>query len=292
LNHPSTNLLQVEGLSVVFDHGKPTAHRALDGVSLSIGEGEILGLVGESGSGKTVLSHSILGLLPRNGRVTSGSIRWKGRELQSLSEKELRPIRGKEIAMIFQDPQASLNPVYPVAKQLLWRLKLHRALSGRSAMAETYRLLEAVQLSDPKRVAGCYAHELSGGMAQRVMIAMALAGQPRLLIADEATSALDATIQLEIVSLLKSIQANHRMAVLFITHNLNLLRGFCSQLCLMYRGKIVEQGSAADILSQPTTEYGEKLLVASGLRSVGEHRKFTDHGVDSGKSLETITLNH
>jgi ABC-type dipeptide/oligopeptide/nickel transport system ATPase component len=279
MHEKSNHLLSVEGLSVVFDFGKPSAHCALDDVSLTLGEGEVLGLVGESGTGKTVLSHSILGLLPRNGRVTSGSIRWKGRELQSLSEKELRPIRGKEIAMIFQDPQASLNPVYPVGKQLLWRLKLHRSISGRSAQAESLKLLEAVQLPDPERVSGCFAHELSGGMAQRAMIAMALAGQPRLLIADEATSALDATIQLEIISLLKTIQSTHQMAVLFITHNMNLLRGFCSHIAIMRRGKIVEQASADTVFSEPKTEYAEKLLMASGLRSLSTNRgeRFSNH---------------
>jgi ABC-type glutathione transport system ATPase component len=229
-------LLQVEGLTVDFDAGKPTAHRALDGVSLSIAEGEVLGLVGESGSGKTVLSHSILGLLPSNGRVSSGRILWKGRELQKLSEKELRPIRGKEIAMIFQDPQASLNPVYPVGKQIEWVLKLHRDITGPEAENETLRLFESVKLRDPKRVARSYPHELSGGMCQRVMIAMALACQPLLLIADEPTSALDVKTQIGIIDLLNDIRNETPIAILFVSHDLRTIRNLCSEVVVMNQG--------------------------------------------------------
>jgi ABC-type glutathione transport system ATPase component len=236
LNHPSTNLLQVEGLSVVFDSGKPTAHRALEGVSLSIGEGEVLGLVGESGSGKTVLSHTILGLLPGNGRVTSGKITWKGRELQNLSEKELRPIRGKEIAMIFQNPQASLNPVYPVGRQIEWVLRLHRSMSGPKARDEVLRLLESVKLRNPERIARSYPHELSGGMCQRVMISMALACQPLLLIADEPTSALDVKTQNEIIELLIQIRQEIPIAMLFVSHDLRTIRSLCPEVVVMNAG--------------------------------------------------------
>jgi len=232
----TNNLLQVEGLTVDFDAGKPTSHRALDGVSLSIAEGEVLGLVGESGSGKTVLSHSILGLLPSNGRVSSGRILWKGRELQNLSEKELRPIRGKKIAMIFQDPQASLNPVYPVGKQIEWVLKLHRDITGPEAENETLRLFESVKLRDPKRVARSYPHELSGGMCQRVMIAMALACQPLLLIADEPTSALDVKTQVGIIDLLNEIRNETPLAIVFVSHDLRTIRNLCSEVVVMSAG--------------------------------------------------------
>lgn len=246
----SNKLLQVEGLTVDFDAEKPTAHRALDGVSLSIGEGEVLGLVGESGSGKTVLSHSILGLLPGNGRISAGRIVWNGLELQSLPEKELRPIRGKEIAMIFQDPQASLNPVYPVGRQIEWVLALHRGMTGPDAEKETLRLLDSVKLRDPKRVARSYPHELSGGMCQRVMIAMALACQPKLLIADEPTSALDVKTQSGIIDLLKQIQHDHTIAMIFVSHDLRTIRSLCSQVVVMSAGvaspkrSITENGEA------------------------------------------------
>lgn len=289
-----TSLLRVEGLTVDFDTGKPTEHRALDQLSLSISEGEVVGLVGESGSGKTVLAHSILGLLPANGRATSGHIIWRDCELHGLSEEKLRLIRGKEIAMIFQDPQAALNPVYTVGRQLLWRLKLHRSLSGQTARAEARRLLEAVRLFDAERVFGCYAHELSGGMAQRVMIAMALAAHPKLLIADEPTSALDATIQLEIVSLLKAIQLKHRMAVLFITHNMNLLSGFCSAITVMCRGQVVEQASTASILADPKADYTKRLILASGVlhQVASPEEPFLDKVPVLETSLETITSSH
>lgn len=243
-------LLQVEGLTVDFDAGKPTAHRALDGVSLSICEGEVLGLVGESGSGKTVLSHTILGLLPGNGQISSGRVLWKGRELQLLNEKELRPIRGKEIAMIFQDPQASLNPVYPVGRQIEWVLSLHRGITGPDAEKEVLRLFQSVKLRDPKRVARSYPHELSGGMCQRVMIAMALGCQPLLLIADEPTSALDVKTQSEIIDLLRQIRIENPITMLFVSHDLRTVRSLCSEVVVMNQGtaskrhKLTENGES------------------------------------------------
>ena len=249
----SDHLLSVDGLSVTFDDGKPTAHRALDGVSLTIAEGEILGLVGESGSGKTVLSHAILGLLPRNGRITQGTISWRGRELQNLPEKRLRPIRGKEIAMIFQDPQASLNPVYAVGRQIEWVLKLHRGMSGSDAVRAVVRLFESVKLRDPQRVARSYPHELSGGMCQRVMIAMALACQPKLLIADEPTSALDVKTQNEIIELLIQIRREMPVAMLFVSHDLRTIRSLCSEVVVMNAGtasrkhQLAENGRSIDV---------------------------------------------
>jgi len=263
----TNNLLQVEGLTVDFDAGKPTSHRALDGVSLSIAEGEVLGLVGESGSGKTVLSHSILGLLPSNGRVSLGRILWKGRELQKLSEKELRPIRGKEIAMIFQDPQASLNPVYPVGKQIEWVLKLHRDITGPEAENETLRLFESVKLRDPKRVARSYPHELSGGMCQRVMIAMALAGRPKLLIADEPTSALDVSVAAEIVALLANLRKEIGLSILIITHDLGVATKLAGRIAVMEYGELAENISAQDFLSQARHPASRKLIDASAYLS-------------------------
>ena len=254
------HLLKVEGLSVEFDPGKPTAIRALDSVSLTIGEGEILGLVGESGSGKTVLSHTILGLLPRNGRVTAGTACWKGRELQNLPEKEFRPIRGKEIAMIFQDPQSSLNPIYPVGRQIQWVLALHRGITGQEAEKETLRLLESVKLRDPKRVARSYPHELSGGMAQRACLAQGLAGHPKLLIADEPTSALDVTIQAEIADLLIQIQREMKLSMLFVTHDLGLASYLCDSIVVMNQGRVVEAGLTNNVFQMPKHDYTKRLI--------------------------------
>lgn len=259
-SHP---LLEVEGLVVDFDPGKPSVHRALDGVSLSIGEGEALGLVGESGSGKTVLSHAILGLLPRNGRLTSGSIRWQGRELRGLSEKQLRPIRGKEIAMIFQDPQASLNPIYPVGRQIEWVLERHRQIVGSPAKEETIRLFESVKLRDPERCYRAYRDELSGGMCQRVMIAMALAGRPKLLIADEPSSALDVSVAAEIVSLLANLRRDLGLSILMITHDLGVATTLADRISVMEQGKLVESISTECFMSGSAHPASRRLLEAT-----------------------------
>lgn len=255
--------LRVEALTVDFNPGKPTALRALDGVSLSVGEGEIVGLVGESGSGKTVLSHSILGLLPRNGRITSGRIVWRGRDLHGLPEKQLRPIRGKEIAMIFQDPQASLNPVYPVGRQIEWVLADHRDLHGAEAREEVLRLFDAVKLRDPKRCAEAYPNELSGGMAQRVMIAQALAGNPRLLIADEPTSALDVSVSAEIVALLERLRGDLGLSICIITHDLAVATRLADRIAVLDHSRLVEDLPAASFLDDARSDASLSLIRAS-----------------------------
>lgn len=263
-------LLHVDGLTVVFDVGKSTAHCALDRVSLSIAEGEVLGLVGESGSGKTVLSHSILGLLPRNGTITSGSVTFAGSELVGRSEADFRQIRGKEIAMIFQDPQASLNPVYRVGRQIEWLLKLHRNITGPGAKAEVLRLFTAVQLRDTERCYRSYPHEMSGGMCQRVMIAMALACRPRLLIADEPTSALDVTTQAELLALLRGIKQEFAMSILFISHDIRAVSVLCSKIAVMKSGSIVEHGNASSIFENPTQPYTRLLIDSAGVLPIAE----------------------
>ena len=260
---PATSLLCVDGLTVDFDANKPTAHRALEEVSLSIGEGEVFGLVGESGSGKTVLSHSILGLLPANGRVSAGRIIWRGRELQSLPESDLRRIRGNEIAMIFQDPQASLNPVYPVGRQIEWVLGLHRNISGPAAEEEVCRLLESVKLRDPRRCARSYPHELSGGMCQRVMIAMALAGHPKLLIADEPTSALDVSVAADIVALLGSLRRDFGLSILIITHDLGVATCLADRIAVLDQSRLVEETDSSQFLSTAGHRASRKLIEAS-----------------------------
>jgi ABC-type dipeptide/oligopeptide/nickel transport system ATPase component len=233
-------LLQIRDLCVDFDADKPSAHRAVESVSLSIAEGEVLGLVGESGSGKTVLSYSILGLLPSTGRITSGSVVWLAQELRGLPESKLRLIRGREIAMIFQDPQASLNPVYTVGTQIGWVLDLHRGMRGAEAKTEVLRLLDSVKLRDPSRCARSYPHELSGGMCQRAMIAMALAGRPKLLIADEPTSALDVSVAAEIVSLLAGLREEFALSVMVITHDLSVATCLADRIAVLDRGRLVE----------------------------------------------------
>jgi microcin C transport system ATP-binding protein len=266
------SLLRVEGLSVDFDAGKPTVHRALDGVSVSVAAGEVLGLVGESGAGKTVLSHSILGLLPSNGRITAGRILWRGNEMQSLPEKKLRAIRGKEIAMIFQDPQASLNPVYRVGRQIEWVLKLHRGIHGEAARSEVFRLFEAVHLRVPERCYRSYPHELSGGMCQRVMIAMALACRPALLIADEPTSALDVTTQSEILELLREVRQQFSMSLLFISHDIRAVSALCSKVAVMKSGSIVEIGTATSIFDRPAQSYTKLLINSAGMLPIAQSR--------------------
>lgn len=290
MTSPHTSLLQIEGLSVVFDSGKASSHCALDGVNLTIGEGEILGLVGESGSGKTVLAHSILGLLPRNGRVTSGSIRWKGRELQSLSEKELRPIRGKEIAMIFQDPQASLNPVYPVGRQIEWVLKLHRGITGPEAEMETLRLFESVKLRDPKRIARSYPHELSGGMAQRVCLAQALGCQPKLLIADEPTSALDVKTQSEIIDLLTQIRNELPIAMLFVSHDLRTIRSLCTEVVVMNQGAASRRCQLIENNTTRALDDLAKLLHGSGPSDYADGNTFECDQEDARQIIPTPQL--
>jgi len=271
VNHETSKLLQIEGLTVDFNAGKPSSHRALEAVSLDIGEGEVLGLVGESGSGKTVLSHSILGLLPANGRISSGRVVWKGRELQSLPEKKLRPIRGKEIGMIFQDPQASLNPVYPVGRQIQWVLSLHRGMTGSDAEKETLRLLDSVKLRDPKRVARSYPHELSGGMCQRVMIAMALGGHPDLLIADEPTSALDVSVAAEIVALLTSLRDEFNLSILIITHDLGVATCIADRIAVLDQSHMVEMSDSVDFLSSAQHPASHTLIKASRFLDAALH---------------------
>lgn len=265
-NPQKTQLLEIRDLSVSFSSGKKAEHRVLDRVSLDIAPGEVLGLVGESGSGKTVLSHTILGLLPRNGRVTSGSIRFEGRELMGLKEAELRRIRGREVAMIFQDPQASLNPVYPVGRQIEWVLKLHRSITGPEAKKEILSLFEAVKLRDPERCFHSYAHELSGGMAQRIMMATALACRPKLLIADEPTSALDVTTQAEIVTLLNEMITSHHMAMIFVSHDLRTVRHLCREVVIMNQGRASHRiGLEANRQSADLGLMGELLKTSGSL---------------------------
>src|SRR5262245_34885803 len=253
----SSPLLEVQDFSVTFG-----AHRAVDGVSLSIGEREIVGLVGESGSGKTVLSLSLLRLVPRPGVVTSGRLRWQGRDLLTLADEEMRKVRGREIAMIFQNPQSSLNPVRSIGMQMSAVIQLHQRVDRAAARAEALRWLAAVRIADPERVFGSYPHQCSGGMCQRILIAMALACRPKLLIADEPTAALDVTIAAKIMDLLLEIRERYGHAILLVSYDIGVIARMCDRIAVMYRGRIVEQADAITLYRSPQHPYTRRLLDA------------------------------
>ncbi|MDE5444881.1 ATP-binding cassette domain-containing protein [Bradyrhizobium sp. CSA207] len=249
-------LVSIEGLSVAFN-GVPV----LRGVDLKLQKGEALGLVGESGSGKSVTWLAALGLLPRHARV-SGSVRLDGGEILGAGEAELDQVRGGRVAMIFQDPASALNPVLTIRKQLCETLALHRDLSGAAVKAEALRLLDLVGIPDAARRLSAYPHEFSGGQVQRIMIAMALAGNPDLLIADEPTTALDATIQAQILELLWSIRREMGMAMVLISHDLGVVAENCDRVAVMYAGRIVEEAPSNQLFADPVHPYAQGLIGA------------------------------
>ena len=256
------NLIEVRDLSVEFVSGE-RPHRVVQGISFDIKRGETLALVGESGSGKSVTAHSILRLLPYPlARHPTGSIVYAGEDLLTLPEKKLRHIRGNRIAMIFQEPMTSLNPLHCIEKQINEVLGIHKGLTGKAATQRTLELLELVGIPEPRKRLKALPHELSGGQRQRVMIAMALANEPELLIADEPTTALDVTVQLKILELLKELQARLGMALLLISHDLNLVRRIAHRVCVMQRGLIVEQASCEQLFRSPQHPYTRELLSA------------------------------
>jgi oligopeptide/dipeptide ABC transporter ATP-binding protein len=253
-------LLEVQDLQTHFalPHG---VLKAVDGVSFSLQAGRTLGVVGESGSGKSVLARSIIGLLPSDRSLTPGGhVVFDGRDLRQLHEADMRRVRGREIAMIFQDPLTSLNPVLTIGRQIEQVLRQHTDLSKAAAAERAVALLDEVGIPDPRRRAQEYAHRMSGGMRQRVVIAIALACNPRLLIADEPTTALDVTVQAQILDLLRKLQDAHNMAMILITHNLGVVAETCDDVAVMYAGRIVERGSVADVLESPRMRYTQALL--------------------------------
>ncbi|WP_226023039.1 ABC transporter ATP-binding protein [Halomicrobium salinisoli] len=253
-------LLSVEDLRTTFT-GRDETVRAVDGVSFDIEAGETLGIVGESGSGKSVTARSIMGLVDSPGEVLEGSsIRLDGEELTDLSEKQYRSIRGGRIAMVFQDPLSSLNPVYTVGNQIVEALELHRDLSGAAAKEEAIELLRAVGIPDAARRVDEYPHQFSGGMRQRAVIAMALACEPELLICDEPTTALDVTIQAQILELLQEVQAERDVAIMFITHDMGVIAEVADRVAVMYAGEIVERGPVEEIFADPKHPYTRGLL--------------------------------
>jgi peptide/nickel transport system ATP-binding protein len=269
-------LLSVRNLSTEFstDHG--TIH-AVDDVSFDIHAGETLGLVGESGSGKSVTALSIIRLVRAPGRITSGQILYRGRDLLALSPQDTMRIRGKEIAMIFQEPMTSLNPVLSIGEQVKESVQLHERVSHREAMDRAVEMLDIVHIPSAKRRAHEYPHQLSGGMRQRVMIAMALACNPKLLIADEPTTALDVTIQAEILDLLNELKDRFGMAVLLITHNLGVVAETAQRVIVMYAGKVVEEASVDALFENPLHPYTQGLLQSLPRidRAAGKQQRLT-----------------
>jgi peptide/nickel transport system ATP-binding protein len=253
-------ILEVDGLITEFDTDEGVV-RAVDGVSFTVDPGKTVGIVGESGCGKSVTALSIMRLLPQPmGRVVGGAISLKGQDLAKLSFEEMEKIRGNHIGMVFQEPMTALNPVHTIGRQLTEGLKIHKRLSGQDAMDEAVKILDKVGIPSPEIRMGEYPHQLSGGMRQRVVIAIALACGPALLIADEPTTALDVTIQAQILDLIKKLQADLGMSVILITHDLGVIAETCDEVVVMYAGKVAERGTVFDIFDRPSHPYTQGLL--------------------------------
>ena len=265
-------LLSVEGLRVEFWTSRGNIY-AVNGISFDIAAGETLGIVGESGCGKSVTSLAILGLLPRAGRTRTGQAVFDGRDLLKLSNRELRKVRGKEIAMIFQDPMTSLNPVLTIGRQITEALETHFGMKGKVAEQRAAELLDRVGIPAANKRVRDYPHQFSGGMRQRAMIAMALACKPKLLIADEPTTALDVTIQAQILEVLKTLVSERDTALIMITHDLGVVAGMCERVNVMYAGMFVETGSADRLFSQPRHPYTLGLLQSVPRIDAGRRQK-------------------
>lgn len=234
--------------------------KALNGVSFSMEEGEVLGIVGESGSGKSVTAYSIMGLTAYPGKLVGGTVHFNGHEIEKMTEKEFRKIRGNEVSIIFQDPMTSLNPVYTIGNQIVEVILLHTNKTKKEAYERAKELLELVGINEPAKRLKQYPHELSGGMRQRVMIAIALACEPKLLIADEPTTALDVTIQAQILELMQELRKKLGMSIIMITHDLGVVASMCEKIAVMYAGHIVEYGTADEIFYNPSHEYTKGLI--------------------------------
>ncbi|MBF7082435.1 ABC transporter ATP-binding protein [Desulfallas sp. Bu1-1] len=266
------NILEVKDLHTSFFTHLGEV-KAVNGVSFAVGPGEVIGIVGESGSGKSVTSLSIINLLPFPGKIVGGSILFAGKELINLPEKEMQKIRGNEISIIFQDPMTSLNPVFTVGNQIMEPLVRHRGLSRDEARQKAIEMLAMVGIPSPEKRINQYPHEFSGGMRQRVMIAMALCCRPKLLIADEPTTALDVTIQAQIIELMKDLRDKTGTSIILITHDLGVVAEVCSRVIVMYAGSIIEQGNRRDIFYRPRHPYTRGLLRSvPGIRAKQKER--------------------
>ena len=275
-------LLDVKELSVHFGD-KNTPFKAVDRISYQVAQGEVLGIVGESGSGKSVSSLAIMGLIDHPGRVSAESLQFENTNLLTLESKAKRQLIGADVAMIFQDPMTSLNPAYTVGFQIMEALKTHEGGTKKARKDRTLELLRLVGISDPESRIDVYPHQLSGGMSQRVMIAMAIACRPKLLIADEPTTALDVTIQAQIMELLLELQKKECMSLILITHDLALVAEAADRIIVMYAGQIVEEGTAKDIFSEPKHPYTQALLRSLPEFAEGKSRLESLQGVVPGK---------
>ena len=270
-------LLEVQHLSVAFG-----AFKAVDGVSLSVEAGEVVGIVGESGSGKSVTALALMGLIDEPGRVEADRLRFDGRDLLTLRERERRQLLGRDIAMIFQDPSSSLNPCFTVAFQLMETLRIHEGGSRKALRERALQLLRDVEIPDAERRLDAYPHQLSGGMCQRVMVAMAIACRPRLLIADEPTTALDVTIQAQMLTLLLKLQRERGMALVLITHDLGVIAEVAQRVLVMYAGQVVETAAVPQLFDAPRHPYTEALLSALPEHNIGARRLRSMGGVVPG----------
>jgi peptide/nickel transport system ATP-binding protein len=269
-------LLEVVDLRTNF-YSEDGITRAVDGVSFTVAAGETLGIVGESGCGKSVTALSIMQLLPRkSGRVVGGTIRFDDRDLLGLAEAEMRQIRGNQIAMIFQEPMTSLNPLHTIGEQIAEAVRIHQGLPTGAALARATEMLRLVRIPDPERRLGDYPHQFSGGMRQRVMIAMALACSPKLLIADEPTTALDVTIQAQILRLMLELKSRIGAAIILITHDLGVVAETCQRVIVMYAGRTVEEAGVFDLFDRPAHPYTRGLLGATPARATTRRRRLAE----------------
>jgi peptide/nickel transport system ATP-binding protein len=257
-----TAALSVQGLQVAIVRGATSTH-VLRGVSIALQPGEVRGLVGESGAGKSMLGRAVLGLLPANATITAGTILFEGRDLVAMPEPERRRLLGRRIALIPQDPMTSLNPVKCVGAQIAIVLRHHLALSRREALQRAAELLAEVAIREPRRVLDLYPHEISGGMRQRVLIAMAFACDPSLVIADEPTTALDVTVQRQVLQLVERLRQRHGATILFVTHDLGVVAKLCRTMSVLHAGRVLEEGETANVLAKPRHPYTRALLAAT-----------------------------
>jgi oligopeptide/dipeptide ABC transporter ATP-binding protein len=275
-------LLEIKDLRTVFDtaHGRISA---VDGVTLGLNSGDTLGIVGESGCGKTMLALSIMRLIPANGKIVNGEILFSGQDLLKLSAEEMRKKRGSEIAMVFQEPMTSLNPVLRIGEQIAEAIRLHQKLPAQESLALSIEQLREVGISDPEKIVRGYPHQLSGGMRQRVMIAMAMSCHPQLLLADEPTTALDVTIQAQILDLISTLKEKNNMAVILITHDLGIIAQAAKNVAVMYAGKVVESSTVENIFDHPLHPYTQGLIESMPARCAVSS--------DGGNYLKTIPGN-
>jgi peptide/nickel transport system ATP-binding protein len=269
-----THLVEIDRLNIRFA-GERTVH-AVNDLSLTLGDGEVLGLLGESGSGKSVTLRALMRLLPKKRTAISGSIKVMGRDVLALTEEGLSAFRGQTVSMIFQEPALALDPVYTIGAQIAESVMRHESQSQSAARARALEMLEVVRIPSAKRRLDSYPHEMSGGMRQRAMIALALACKPKILLADEPTTALDATVQIQILLLLRELQREFGMSVIFVTHDIGVAIEICDRVAVMYAGQIVEQGTLREVVRAPAHPYARGLLAA------------TIHGAKRGQRLETI----